>query len=74
VACGTFGKAPEDAVTEYVYCWGPRLKNYPGTLPQLSRKGQKCMVLARGRMNSAKVEFGDGETAIVSRNSLRRVK
>lgn len=54
----------------YIYFWGPRLR-VPG-LPVLDRKGQRCRVLARGRMNSAAIEFEDGYTAIVSRNALRR--
>ena len=54
----------------YVYVWGPRLK-IPG-MAVLGRKGQQCRVLARGKMNSALVEFADGEQYVVSRNALRR--
>ena len=54
----------------YTYSWGPRFR-VPG-LPVLDRKGQRCRVLARGRMNSAAIEFEDGFTAVVSRNALRR--
>ena len=36
------------------------------------RKGQRCRVLARGRMNSALVEFDDGWRMVTSRNALRR--
>lgn len=36
-------------------------------------KGRRCKVIARGRMNSALVEFEDnGERAIISRNAIRR--
>ncbi len=53
------------------YVWGPRFV-VPG-LPVLSRKGQACRVLARLAMNSAYVEFDDGERAVVSRNALRKL-
>jgi hypothetical protein len=36
--------------------------------------GQRCRVLARGKMNSALVEFESGVKHVVSRNALRRVK
>lgn len=52
------------------YAWKPRFV-IPG-YPVLNRKGEACRVLARGRMNSALVEFEDGEQYIVSRNALRR--
>lgn len=51
----------------YYYAWGPRLMGF-------SRKGAFCRVLARGRMNSCKVEFEDGFQAIISRNALRKRK
>lgn len=38
-----------------------------------NRQGQLCRVLARGKMNSALVEFCDGVQHITSRNGLRRV-
>jgi hypothetical protein len=56
----------------YTYSWGPRFR-VPG-LPVLDRKGQQCRVLARGRLNSALVEFQDGERHVVSRNALRRIE
>jgi hypothetical protein len=52
----------------YIYRWGAR---YPRTL---ERKAQACRVIARGRMNSALVEFEDGFQAVVSRNALRKRK
>jgi hypothetical protein len=51
----------------YVYSWRPKL------LRTLDRKGQRCRVLVRSKMNSALVEFGDGFKAVVSRNALRKV-
>ena len=36
------------------------------------RKGQPCLVLARGTMNSCLVEFEDGYTMVTSRNALQR--
>lgn len=56
----------------YVYNWKPRF--VVNGLPVLDRKGQRCRVLARGAMNSAMVEFEDGERHVVSRNALRREK
>jgi hypothetical protein len=41
------------------------------TLPE--RHGQHLRVVARGRMNSACVEFVDGTHHIVSRNSYRKL-
>lgn len=54
----------------YIYSWGPRFR-VPG-LSVLDRKGQRCRVLVRGRLNSALVEFEGGYQAVVSRNALRR--
>ena len=36
------------------------------------RKGQPCLVLARGTMNSCLVKFEDGYTMVRSRNALQR--
>lgn len=38
----------------------------------MDRKGQRCRVLARGKMNSALLEFEDGFRVVTSRNGLRR--
>ena len=38
------------------------------------RKGQHCRVLARGKMNSILVEFGDGFRVVTSRWAVRRLK
>jgi hypothetical protein len=59
----------------YRYAWGPRWKGWPAdsALKQLDRKGALCRVIARTKaMNSALIEFEDGEGAVVSRNALRR--
>lgn len=34
---------------------------------------KRCRLIARGKMNSAIVEFESGERAVVSRNALRKV-
>lgn len=52
----------------YIYDWRAR---YPRVL---DRRGQRCRVLVRGKMNSAMVEFEDGYRAVISRNALRRAK
>jgi hypothetical protein len=49
----------------YVYRW--RLRN-----PRLG--GQVCRVLARGALNTALVQFADGERVVISRNALRKAK
>lgn len=38
------------------------------------RRGQRCRVVARGRMNSILVEFGDGYRVVTSRHAVRRLK
>lgn len=38
------------------------------------RKDQRCIVLARGTMNSCAVMFLDGYTMVTSRNALRKDK
>lgn len=43
------------------------------TLGGVERHKTPCRVLARGRMNSILVEFGDGWKAITSRNAVRRI-
>lgn len=50
---------------EWPYFWRVRTR-----LPE--RYGQACRVLARGKLNSALVEFPDGYQTITSRNYLRR--
>jgi len=41
---------------------------------RMGRKGQRCAVLVRGKMNSCAVEFEDGFQAVTSRNALRKAK
>jgi hypothetical protein len=36
------------------------------------RRGQRCRVLARGRLNSCLVEFSDGVRVVTSRWSIRK--
>jgi hypothetical protein len=48
---------------DHVWWWRARL---PG------RKGQKCRVLVRGRMNSILVEFEDGYRVVTSRYAVRK--
>lgn len=38
------------------------------------RKGQRCRIVARGRMNSIQIEFEDGVNHIVSRYAVRKIK
>jgi hypothetical protein len=59
-------------ITQYRYSWGPRFV-IPG-LPVLDRKGETCVVVARGDKNSAMVEFEDGYIAVISRSALRRIQ
>jgi len=49
------------AATAYLYAWN-----------RCGRKGQRCRVLARGKMNSCLLEFDDGWRMVTSRNALRR--
>lgn len=47
----------------YIWFWRARLAE---------RKGQRCRVLVRGKMNSALVEFEDGYKVVTSRNAIRK--
>lgn len=49
----------------YIFSWGNNSK-------RLLLKGKRCRVLARGKLNSARVEFENGQVEIISRNALRR--
>ena len=49
----------------YIYGWKNNVKRQ-------ALYGKKCHVLMRGRMNSALVEFENGQKEIISRNALRR--
>lgn len=59
----------------YFWAWGQKPGWDKGTPPRMfdrSRKGERCRVVARGRMNSALVQFPDGYAVVTSRNGLRR--
>lgn len=56
-------RARKAAAFPYVHFWH-----------RMDRKGQRCDVLARGKMNSCLVKFEDGFTAVTSRNALRRAR
>lgn len=57
---GIMKGAPE---FDHIWFWKTRLPE---------RKGQKCRVLARGKMNSIKVQFEDGTIVITSRYAVRK--
>ena len=48
-------------MTTYIFRWDRH-----------GRKGQRCVVLAHGTMNSCLVRFEDGYMMVTSRNALRR--
>ena len=50
---------------KYIYCW----KNNPKRLMLFNRE---CQVITRGSMNSALVEFENGQREIISRNALKK--
>ena len=52
---------------KYRYAWGNNEK-------RKTLKDRLCRVLHRGKMNSALVEFENGQREVVSRNALRRAK
>ena len=39
---------------------------------KLGRKGQRCCVVARGKMNSIMVQFEDGLQVVTSRFAVRK--
>ena len=49
----------------FIWYWRARLPE---------RKGQRCRVLARGRMNSVLVQFADGWKVVTSRYVIRKVE
>lgn len=49
-----------------------RVWHWRSKLPE--RKGQPCRVLARGKLNSALVEFRDGFKVVTSRHAVRKAK
>ena len=50
---------------KYTYAWKNNTKRQ-------GLYGKQCRVLVRGKMNSALVEFENGQKEIISRNALRR--
>lgn len=38
------------------------------------RNGQRCRIVATGRLNAALVEFADGFKVITNRRAVRRIK
>lgn len=53
---------------DYIWAWGN-----PDKYPELGkRKGHRCRVLVRGKMNSCLIEFEDGYKVNTSRNGLKR--
>jgi len=53
-------------MVEYIYSWGNNEK-------RRTMKNRICRVIYRGKMNSALVEFENGQREIISRNALRRL-
>ena len=53
------------ATFNYVWFWRARLPE---------RKGQRCRVILRGGMNSALVEFQDGQRVVTSRYAVRKAQ
>jgi len=49
----------------YIYSWGNNEK-------RKMMKNRTCKVICRGKMNSALVEFKNGQMEIISRNALQR--
>jgi hypothetical protein len=53
----------QDEAYPYTWFWKSRLPE---------RKGQRCSILARGKMNSILVEFSDGFKVVTSRYAVRK--
>lgn len=51
----------------YFYAWGNNEK-------RATLKGRRMKVIARGSLNSALVEFENGQREVISRNAIRKVK
>lgn len=54
-----------NAPFDHLWYWRSRLPE---------RKGQRCRVLLRGRMNSAMVQFEDGKRYVTSRYAVRKIR
>jgi hypothetical protein len=53
-------------MNDFPYFWRVRTR-FP------ERKGSRCRVLIRGKMNSCLVEFEDGFRVVTSRNYVRKI-
>lgn len=51
----------------YIYYWKNNEK-------RKLLKGRRCRVIVRGDMNSALVEFENGQREIISRSALRKIE
>jgi hypothetical protein len=59
----------------YIWFWRAKPGWDRGTPPRVfdrNRKGERCRVVARGRLNSALLEFADGYQVVTSRSGIRR--
>ena len=52
---------------EYIYGWGNNPK-------RATLRGRRCRVLQRLNLNSAVVEFENGQREVISRNALRKIR
>lgn len=60
---------------DYPYIWNwNKWPTQPDSWAPGNRKGQRCRVIARGKLNNALIEFEDGSRTVTSRNGLRRAK
>jgi len=65
--------APVGQSYPYIFVWSDKGCKWMGQR-RAGMQFQRCRVLARGKMNSAMVEFENGQMDIISRNALRRAK
>ena len=63
---------PPAAVRGLINAMIPKVYPYVYRWNRCGRKGQRCQVTARGKLNSCRVEFPDGYTMITSRNAIRK--
>lgn len=76
--CQRLDRMPRQGIAgtfQLAFDFGPVFDRYwriRVNLPE--RFGHRCRILARGKMNSCRIEFEDGVQHIVSRNSIRKLK
>jgi len=58
-----------EEMTDQIYIY-----NWKNNSKRVELYGRQCRVIARGRANSALVEFENGQREVISRNAIRRVK